>query len=208
MNNHSTKSAFQFALSIVILFLGAGYPALGDWQLGPEQVVRADGADILVPGYSVPSFMDWNNDGKPDLIVGEGGSGFDGKVRVYPNIGTSSEPQFADYQYVQSFGTDLVVGSAGCLGVFPRLMDYDADGSQDLILGLANGEVGVYLNTAIDQAPAFATFRQIHNADGSARAADGGTAAVRRNSHAGRPLRIACRRAWAQADLADSNAHC
>ena len=52
-------------------------------NLGPEQIVLAGGGDLTVPGYSVPCFTDFNSDGPNDLLVGEGGSGFDGKVRVY-----------------------------------------------------------------------------------------------------------------------------
>src|SRR5512139_2516219 len=43
-------------------------------NFGPEEIVKADGNDIAVPGYSVPSFVDWNNDGLQDLVVGEGGA--------------------------------------------------------------------------------------------------------------------------------------
>ena len=34
-----------------------------------------------MPGYSVPSLVDWNEDGRPDLTVGEG-SGATGPARV------------------------------------------------------------------------------------------------------------------------------
>ncbi len=77
-------------------------------NLGPEERVQAGAGDIVVPGYSVPSFDDWNNDNLKDLIVGEG-SGLEpnARVRVYLNIGTESDPQFADFFYAQSAGVDL-----------------------------------------------------------------------------------------------------
>ena len=76
-------------------------------NLGPEQIVLAGGEDLIVPGYSVPCFMDFDSDGLKDLLVGEGGSGFDGKIRVYLNRGIATTPQFSDFGYVQSNGLHL-----------------------------------------------------------------------------------------------------
>ena len=72
-----------------------------------------------MPGYSVPSFADWNDDHRKDLIVGEGGGGVPGKIRVYLNVGTEADPCFADYIYAQSNGKDLVFTPEGCLGCSP-----------------------------------------------------------------------------------------
>jgi hypothetical protein len=98
-----------------LLFLfAAAAPAGADLALGPEETIRADGAEIAVPGYSVPSFAPWDDDALPDLIVGEGGGvSPDGKVRVYRNVGTVGAPGFADFSYVQSNGADLVVPGGG-----------------------------------------------------------------------------------------------
>lgn len=79
--------------------------------LGPEEIVQSGGTDIVVVGYSVPSFVDWNNDGLGDLVVGEGGT--TAKARVYLNEGTASDPQFSDFTYVQSLGADLVETGSG-----------------------------------------------------------------------------------------------
>jgi hypothetical protein len=81
---------------------------------GPEEIIRAGGVDVAVPGFSVPSLADWNGDGLPDCIVGEGGLGTDaGKVRVYLNVGTISEPAFSHYLYIQSGGSDIEIPSGG-----------------------------------------------------------------------------------------------
>ena len=128
-------------------------------NLGSEDFVQAGSADISVPGYSVPSYVDWNNDGKKDLIVGEGGGGgYAGYVRVYLNVGTSSEPQFSDYFYVQSNGSDLIYSSGcncGCMGLFPRVVYWDADAQKDLITGTPDGTVILFLNTGTDSDPTF-----------------------------------------------------
>ena len=96
-------------LIIISLFMISAAPASGEGLiLGPEQAVQAGGADISVPGYSVPSFVRWDGDGLSDLIVGEGSglTGF-GKVRVYINRGTPGNPLFTDYFYAQAAGSDL-----------------------------------------------------------------------------------------------------
>jgi hypothetical protein len=82
--------------------------------LGAEERVEANGADIVVSGYSVPSFEDWDGDGLSDIIVGEG-SGISplARVRVYPNVGIESDPSFEEFFYVQSAGSDLTGTGAG-----------------------------------------------------------------------------------------------
>jgi hypothetical protein len=124
-------------------------------DLGPQEVLQSSGSDIVVSGYSVPSMADWNSDGLRDLVVGEGGGGFDGRVRVYLNLGTAASPAFADEIYAQSDGVDLIVTPAGCLGAFPRVVYWDGDDRKDLLVGRGDGTVSLYLNTGTDPAPEF-----------------------------------------------------
>ena len=132
-------------------------------NLGLEELVQANGVDIQVPGYSVPSFVDWNNDKLNDLVIGEGGGSGDAKVRVYLNVGTESEPEFSDYFYAQSNGSDLVCPASGCMGCFPRVEYWDADQRKDLLVGQADGTVKIFLNIDTDESPAFdsGTFLQV-----------------------------------------------
>lgn len=44
----------------------------GVLDLGPEDIVQAGGSDVVVVGSSVPSYADWDSDGRMDLVVGEG----------------------------------------------------------------------------------------------------------------------------------------
>ena len=67
-------------------------------DLGQGESVQAGGVDIEAPGYPVPSFDYWDGDTLKDLIVGEGNGSLPvAKVRVYLNVGTSTEPQFDDF---------------------------------------------------------------------------------------------------------------
>jgi len=93
--------------------------------------------------------------------VGEGGGGFTGKVRIYLNTGTQSNPQFNSYFYVQSGGADLAYPGGLCLGLFPRVVNWDGDGRKDLIAGTADGYVKLFLNTGTDSAPVFDAGRNL-----------------------------------------------
>ncbi|MGD2094897.1 MAG: FG-GAP-like repeat-containing protein [Phycisphaerales bacterium] len=120
-----------------------------------EELIQADGHTIEVPGYSVPSFVDWNNDDLNDLVIGEGGYSDPGKIRVYLNAGTEPEPQFSEYFYVQSDNGDLTCPASGCLGCFPRIVYWDADERKDLLVGQSDGTVKIFLNIGTDEKPAF-----------------------------------------------------
>jgi hypothetical protein len=160
--------------ALVIVALAALLVSVPGWaeevvlNFGPEELVRAGGTDIVVPGYSVPSFVDWNNDLLKDLIVGEGGNGAPGKVRVYLNRGTEADPCFVDYFYVQAGGQDLTVPPAGCLGAFPRVVRWDADYRKDLLIGLGDGTVRIYLNVGDDNEPVFDGGANIQVGEGNA----------------------------------------
>lgn len=139
-----------------LLFLSG--TASADLWLGPAQILQSGGVNIAVPGYSVPSWQDWNADGLNDLLVGQGGgTALEGKVRVYLNGGTVGAPVFSDFFYVQAGAADLTLTASGCLGVFPRVVYWDADARKDLLAGEANGKVRLYTNVATDEAPAFDT---------------------------------------------------
>jgi len=126
-------------------------------RLGPEELVQAAGVDIAVLGYSVPSFIDWDNDGDNDLVIGEGSGSYTGKVRVYLNTGTASNPQFSGFTYVQSNGSDLTCPGSGCLGCFPRVVYWNGDDKKDLLVGLADGTLKVFYNIGTDEDPTFGT---------------------------------------------------
>ncbi len=139
---------------VVAVCLSSSTPVMAI-DFGPEEIVQAGGVEIQVLGYSVPSFVDWNNDQRKDLIVGEGGGSDDGKVRVYLNVGSEGEPQFEGFFYAQADGADLVCSAGGCMGCFPRVLDWDEDGRKDLLAGQSDGTIRVFLNVADDNEPAF-----------------------------------------------------
>lgn len=89
-------------------------------NLGPEELIGTEAGTVIeVPGYSVPSFAHWDEDGLRDLVVGEGGYDsvdqvlYDGKIRVYLNVGSLAEPLFEDYFYAQTASGDIVIPPDG-----------------------------------------------------------------------------------------------
>ena len=151
--NRSRSAWLGFAAAVMVGW--AASPAAG-LEFGAGEIVRADGTEIVVPGYSVPSFADWDGDGRKDLVIGEGSGSFPGKVRVYLNEGTAGQPRFSSFSYVQAGGSDLTCSGMGCMGCFPRVVQWDGDAKKDLLIGQADGTIRLFSNVGLDAAPAFA----------------------------------------------------
>jgi hypothetical protein len=68
----------------------------------PVRITAGDGFVDCEVGHSDPLMMDWNGDGKRDLLVGQFGAG---KLRIYLNSGTDTDPKFDKYEFLK-IGTD------------------------------------------------------------------------------------------------------
>lgn len=81
-------------------------------QLAAPIVIEAAGAPIAaVTGHAAPFVIDWNGDGRQDLVVGEfGESG--GLARVYLNVGEDAAPRFDEFFHLQADGSDATVPSS------------------------------------------------------------------------------------------------
>jgi len=125
-------------------------------NLGLGEFVKAGSVDIAVPGYSVPSYVDYNSDDLPDLIVGEGSGSYNpARVRVYINGGSRSNPQFSSYSYVQAGGSQLNCQGIGCMGCFPRLYQQQGNNNKALIVGQSDGKIKAYYSTTTASDPVF-----------------------------------------------------
>lgn len=81
-------------------------------KLGKPVKIEAAGKPIDVDGgHAAPLVVDWNRDGKKDLLVGEFGSG-GGKLRIYPNVGEANSPTFEKFTYLDAGGEPATVPSS------------------------------------------------------------------------------------------------
>jgi hypothetical protein len=103
--------------------------------------------------------VDWNDDGKKDLITGE----YSGTVRIYLNIASDGDPVFAGFDYLQVNGRNFDCGSKST----PFIVDWNNDGKKDVLCGEDYGRVLLLLNTGTNAAPVFdqAVYLQDGNQD-------------------------------------------
>lgn len=107
-------------------------------ELHPPEQIEASGfaIDIEHSGHAAPFYGDFNEDGLPDLLVGEF---FRGRLRVYPNVGGRDEPRFEHYVRFEAGGKPVTIPTKWNMGFTPQLADLDDDGRMDLITGSNSG---------------------------------------------------------------------
>ncbi len=95
------------ALAGTVLALGAfAGDDIGLRVSKPEKVMDGKVAIDVDVGHAAPLVVDWDGDGKKDLLVGQFG---EGKLRIYINKGTDTEPRFDGFTYLQVGGKDATV---------------------------------------------------------------------------------------------------
>lgn len=104
------------------------------------------GSDIKASN-SAPNVVDYNNDGKKDLVVG----GIGGALRLYLNSGTDVSPEFGVPSLIQADNSDLSVGVNANSKVF--FTDWNSDGKKDMVVG--GSTLNLFLNVGTDAAPDF-----------------------------------------------------
>ena len=121
--------------------------------------LQAGGVTISLSGYRVPRMIDWNVDGKKDLLISNNGA-----VWRYNNTGTVSAPVFAAGVKVQAGGSDIAL--SGSTGI--ALADMTGDGVTDLIAVDSTRKIRVYRNTsAAGQTPVYAAATIVKDSGGA-----------------------------------------
>ncbi len=102
--------------------------------------------------------MDFNNDGKKDLLAGE----TKGQVWVFLNSGTDAAPVLAEGVRLESAGNTIVGSSsdkASMMGVYSKLhyADFNGDGLRDILIGQSSAEhdIVMYKNIGTKTEPKF-----------------------------------------------------
>ncbi|MFH1859605.1 MAG: PQQ-binding-like beta-propeller repeat protein, partial [bacterium] len=110
--------------------------------------------NLQTGGYSVPYVVDWDSDGKKDLIIGDK----DGYITYFHNSGTNTaNPEFSSGFRPQRTGPGGMVDVKVDGYSVPIAFDWDMDGKKDLIVGDSHGKVWFFRNTNTDAAPVFGT---------------------------------------------------
>jgi hypothetical protein len=114
-----------------------------------------------------PEWVDWNEDGDPDLLAGE----FAGTIHIYENAGGPGRPKFLPPVPVTSAEGPIRITRDGVFGGkhwhgmagYPSVAcaDWDGDGLFDLIVPNETNRVFWYRNVGRHGAPAFGERRQI-----------------------------------------------
>lgn len=118
-----------------------------------DPIFAQESTSKIIPGmgreHLTPQVVDWNNDGKPDIIAGER----TGQITVYLN--TSADPK----QPVPSFddGHPVKLGNSDTFGTLPTVTVCDLTGNKlpNLILTNNHGTIAYAQNTGTLGAPQF-----------------------------------------------------
>jgi len=106
-----------------------------------------DSTVIDVGANSQPAAVDWNGDGKKDLLLGSEA----GQVLVYRNQTSDTWPMFQARETLLAASVPIVLSR-----VNPYVFDLDRDGVHDLICGANDGYVRFYKNTGSNEMPELA----------------------------------------------------
>lgn len=152
-------------LSLSLVVFGMGTASVEETRFAPPVPLRANGEVISVTtGHAAPYIYDFDGDGTQDLLVGEfGNKPFKGettgkasaghpwtagKLRVYRNHGTDTEPVYKEFSYVQAGGQDAQVPITCCVSFVPQFVDINDDGRDDIVTGSYPGDIYFYENNS------------------------------------------------------------
>jgi hypothetical protein len=109
---------------------------------------------LSVTYRATPCVHDWDEDGLPDLLCGNG----DGRVFFFQNLGSRAVPVFAAGVQLQAGSTVLDFGDRSAV----RVMDWDGDGLKDVV-GSASYNVSWCRNTGSNHAPTLGSPTMIYS---------------------------------------------
>lgn len=93
-----------------------------------------------------PCTWDWNQDGRDDLLIGEGSYSAN-NIHLLSNVGYAAKPVFnEDNHFILAYGDGLEQ-------LTPHVVDFNGDGLPDLLVAERSGKIAVYLNKGEKAAP-------------------------------------------------------
>ena len=133
------------------LFINEGTDAAP--VLGPETIIVFNGVEEYRSGRAAPYVVDWDEDGRKDLIIGQK----DGRILLLINGNTDDDPVFPGIEYVLAGFEQLDVG----LRSNPKMPDWDNDGKKDILTGEYLGFIYFYPNIGTHSDPDFGPREQL-----------------------------------------------
>ena len=110
--------------------------------LGMRVKKNIAGNHELAKTYSWLHMGDWNGDGLGDLLVGHSST-----ITYYKNVGSKSEPRFLDPILLQLPKGKTISRPS------PYVVDWDGDGTNDLVMGGEKSPIYFFRNSGSNKAP-------------------------------------------------------
>ncbi len=98
---------YFFTVLTIVIYVNSVQVYAQEKDFKPGIIIQADNVDIgRDKQYTVPCIVDWDEDGKKDLLVG---CFYNGYIYYYRNIGENDEPVFNSGDLLQEDGSVLTV---------------------------------------------------------------------------------------------------
>lgn len=134
----------------------------------PVHVMQVN-ADIYGGSLVVPELVDWDGDGKLDLISGTS----TGEIYFFKNKGTNINPSFQNPEALKAGGKVIKIQGGYRESIqgpiesrwgytSPTVIDWNDDGLPDILMGDVRGKFTVYLNNGTKDSPSLSTERSLY----------------------------------------------
>lgn len=136
-------------------FTAEGNPIFAD----PVPVLQRN-ADLYGGSLPTPSVVDWNGDGRLDIVAGNS----EGRVLFFENIGSDEDPKFLPGVAIEAGGREIFIqgGYRGSIQGMPEarwgyaksnVVDWNQDGLYDIVMGDITGGYSIYINRGTPTEP-------------------------------------------------------
>ena len=137
----------------------------------PMGEVQQVSAELFGGTLVVPNIVDWNGDGRPDIVAGNS----QGFFLFFENVSKTSQPLFAPPQRIAAAGELVHIqgqyssiqgpGEARWGYTCPNVYDWDGDGLLDILMNDVLGMHTVYLNVGTKTRPQLAAGKPLYLED-------------------------------------------